>query len=73
MKEHKNMLKKIGGVLVGVATGASAFAQTATIPTATSMTTDITAIGGVAAAGAALGFSIWLYRRLKSKAGQAVG
>lgn len=71
MKEHQNMKRVIAGL--ALLSPAALFAQTATIPTASSMTTDIQAIAGVAAVAAALGFSIWLYRRVKSKAGQAVG
>lgn len=67
-----NRVKLVGGVVVGSLLTLSARATDA-IPDATSMTTSITAIGGTAAAAAALGFSIWLYRKLKAKAGQAVG
>jgi hypothetical protein len=69
MKHTKVLL----GSLAGLFLGSLAHAQSATIPTASSMTTDIGAIGGVAAAAAALGFSIWLYRKVKAKAGQAIG
>lgn len=51
----------------------AAFAQAASVPTAESMTTSIGTIGPVAGAAAALGLSIWVYRKVKSKAGQAIG
>ena len=67
-----NKVKLVSGGVLSVILASFANA-TDVIPDAASMTTSIGAIGGTAAAAAALGFSIWLYRKLKAKAGQAVG
>lgn len=72
MKHLVKLARKyvVPAVVLGVV---SAQAQTATIPDATEMTTKIGLISGTAAAGAVLGFGIWIYRKLKAKAGQAMG
>jgi hypothetical protein len=51
------------------------FAQStpASVPTSSDITAGITAAGAAAGAAAVLGLSIWVYRKIKAKAGQAIG
>lgn len=69
MKKWKYLL----GVLAMLAVSLSARAEgEATIPSVSDMVTQITSIGGLAAAAAAIGLPIWLYLRARKKAGQAL-
>lgn len=67
----KNIRNKVGAaVAVLVITAANARAA---MPSTTDMDTGMTAIGVTAGLAGALGLSIFLYRKAKAKAGQAVG
>jgi len=59
--------------LLGLLSSGVAFAQTATIPGTAEMTTSIGGMTTIAGLAAVLGFAVWGYRKLKSKASQAIG
>lgn len=48
-------------------------AEDVPVPDAAAITTKVAAIGGLAGAAAAIGLSVWIYRKTKAKAGQALG
>jgi len=67
-------MRKLVAVSLAFIGAVAVQAQTAaTLPTPTEMTTQITGIAPVAAAAAAVGFSIWMYRKVKAKSNQALG